>query len=108
MAAILAHLFGDPAVAELTLNTEFRPGRPMAEARMILLPLRGASGQTDRALGVLVAEITGGAPPGRFDIAANRLRPVAGPRATEPAPAPGFAEAQAPLAGRAPHLRLVK
>lgn len=110
--AILTRLFDDPAVAELTLTGEPRPRRPAAEARMILLPLRGASGEIDRALGVLVAEIAGGAPPWRFDIAGHRLRPVAGPRAPragiETSPAPGFAEAQTPLAGRAPHLRLVK
>lgn len=106
---ILSRVFDGPAVAELTLDGEGRAGRPPAEARMILLPLCGATGQTDRALGVLVSDGTDGAPPWRFDIAGHRIRPVDGaPAAAAATPAPGFAEAQAPLAPRAPYLRLVK
>jgi hypothetical protein len=108
VSAILTAVFDRPALAELSLTAEPCPGRPAAEARMILLPLRGASGESDRALGVMVADIAGGAPPWRFDIADSRIRPVNGPQAPAPAPVPGFAEAQTPLGGRAPHLRLVK
>ncbi|MFV0515497.1 MAG: PAS domain-containing protein [Jhaorihella sp.] len=108
IASVLDAVFGRPSVAELTLDIV--PDRAVGEARMLLLPLRCDRGEISRALGVLVAERAAGAlPPCRFDLSATAMRPVGGASPGRPEPAiPGFAESQAPLGGRAPHLRVVK
>ena len=116
IGAVLEHMFDAPAVAELTLTSEAKRWRPMTEARMILLPLENDAGQVTRALGVLIAdEMPGDDHALRFDLGTTALRPVSG---VVPPPLPGilagiqpaegFAEAQEPLTGPVPHLRLVK
>ncbi len=112
IAAVLEHMFDAPAVAELTLNGE--TGTGLSEARMILLPLENEVGKITRALGVLIADGAIGHTPHRFSLSATYLRPLAGPvqkyemtPEPTPEPTPGFAETQSPVAGNAPHLRLV-
>lgn len=108
IASVLEAVFDRPSIAELTLSGQAR--HRTGEGRMILLPLRCDRGEISRALGVLVAESAGDAvPPCRFDLAATALSPAGRPAPDRPEPAvPGFAESQAPLGGRAPHLRVVK
>jgi len=118
IGAVLEQVFDIPAVAELTLTGMTTRGGPTAlEARMTLMPLKSDLGVVDRALGVLVSDGPLPNAPGRFAIAASRLRPVSGEKTVVPRPeAPvsqpvqqtGLAEDQAPLTGRAPHLRVVK
>lgn len=69
-------VYDKPAVAELSLTLHI--GGRLSEARMILLPLRSDKGEVSRALGVLVAEDTGGSTPCRFEIASTQLRAVDG------------------------------
>jgi hypothetical protein len=116
ISAVLEHMFDAPAVAELTLTSEARRRRPVCEARMILLPLENEAGQVTRALGVLIAdEVPVDDAALRFDLGTTTLRPVSGVVPTplpgilaDKQPVDGFAEAQEPLTGPAPHLRLVK
>ena len=78
---------------------------------MNLLPLRCNHGLINRAIGVLLADQVRGQTPLRFDITNRSLRELdAAPAPVKRAqdPVAGFAEAQAPLRARAPHLRLVK
>lgn len=111
-AALLEQVFATPAVAELTLAAQPRRGPARAEARMLLLPLKSDTGEVSRALGILIAEgATGGPTPWRLDLTDADLRPVVAVQpATDKAEpvAPGFAEAQSPLTGKVPHLRVVK
>lgn len=120
LAPLTEQVFDLPAVLELSLISARRLRDRRIEAHAILLPLRSDAGRTDRALGVLVADPAGPVRhPVRFDLAGEAVRPVNGaaPRnRPQPRPepgtvtqgAPGFAESQAPLSGRAPHLRVVK
>jgi len=111
ISAVLEHVFDTPAVAELTLTGEPQRGKPMTEARIILLPLQSDLGDVSRALGVLVAEMPVAKVPFRFNVAASSFRSVTG---AYPAPHQyadaneGLAEDQAPFGGKAPHLRLIK
>jgi hypothetical protein len=125
----LETVFEKPAVAELSLSLQGTGGRGQSEARMILLPLRSDQGDITRALGVLVAEDTGGSVPCRFEVTSTQLRSVDGseslmfddspmvpvmdpPAPVEPIEADpvkaGFAEDQAPFAPKRPTLRVVK
>ncbi len=116
IGAVLESVFDTPAVAELSLIGERQRGGASQEARMILMPLKSDLGDTNRALGVLVADGPTLRTPRRFDVENAAMRPVSGMQvqaavdAAEPArePVSGFEEAQSPLQGRAPHLRLVK
>ncbi len=122
VSGVLEHMFDTPCVAELNLTGEGKRG-PGLEARMILLPLAGELGVVNRALGVLIADGQIGAQPNRFDIARTSLRTLSGtvaevsgadaetpsaPPVVPAAPVPGFSEAQQPVTGRAPYLRVVK
>jgi hypothetical protein len=102
VAAVLQQVFDGPGVAELALADSGRRSSQPGEARMILLPLRSASGETNRALGVLVAETSQANSPRRFDISATATRTVGSPR-------PDDRAAQArPIGAAASHLRLVR
>jgi hypothetical protein len=119
-------VFQGPHVAEIVLAGETSIGKPVLDARLLLLPLRSDLGDVTRALGCLVSEGTIGRAPRRFDVVrTTRLRIVAGLPTGDATPAPaalgspspvGLAEAPAPFAGRPvaapargrPHLRLVK
>lgn len=65
----LEGVFAGPAVMELWLEAERGIGRPSLEARMLLLPLTSARGETDLALGCLALEGALGRAPRRFAIA---------------------------------------
>lgn len=111
ICAVLEHVFDTPAVAELALEGERHSFGCACEARMLLLPLKSDLGKKDRALGVLIAEGDTGRTPRRFDVAKCDLRNLsktAPTRARSDEKVHGFAETQAVLGGRAPHLRLVK
>ncbi len=127
MSAALETVFDKPAIAELSLAVARTRLGEHGEGRMILLPLRNETGQVNRILGVLVTDGEDEDGPGRFHITKTALRPLGGvpPRAfgtpaTQDDAADGtmdaqsddqtqgFAEGQAPLSGRAPHLRLIK
>lgn len=123
MQKLLEQVFAGPAVLELALEGERGIGRPSLEGRMILLPVRGDSGECDRALGCIVTLGPVGRTPRRFAIARQVTEMLGTPKAIQPRPAPtmpagrmaGFAEpastfAPAPMgaAPRYPHLRLVK
>jgi hypothetical protein len=65
----LEGVFSGPALLELWLEAERGIGRPALEARMIVLPLTGAKGATDLALGCLAMDGALGRAPRRFAIA---------------------------------------
>lgn len=94
LGAALETVFDRPAAAELTLSNAASP----KECRILLLPLRGETGQTDRALGVLVAE-NGHPETLRFDIEHLHLRSLDTAAPDTP---------QRPRPGTGPHLRLVE
>lgn len=104
---------------ELALESGRGLGRPDLAGRMLLLPLRGETGQVARLLGGLVADGTIGRAPRRFRLGSVGVAPApvrpddrpASPR-HEPTPAAGFSEPSArfdaaPRPPRRDHLRLV-
>ncbi|MEM7317908.1 MAG: PAS domain-containing protein, partial [Pseudomonadota bacterium] len=112
ISAALEHMFTSPAVVELELQTEKQLMSRPIQARMILLPLRDDNGQINRALGVLMADGTGGTKPNRFQITGSSLRDltnsppaISRQSAHRAIPVPGFAEPAAGFDGS--HLRLV-
>ncbi|WP_343078953.1 PAS domain-containing protein [Ostreiculturibacter nitratireducens] len=124
MTEVTEAVFQGPTVAELTLRSEATLGKPDLAASLLILPLRSDLGDVSRALGCLVTEGDIGRAPRRFELAGERIRPVAADRfptdtgqAPRHIPAPGFAE-EAPAFAvppqpsktgpRVPHLRLVK
>lgn len=100
IGATLEHVFGTPAIAELSLGPEDQ--FLFGEGRLILLPLRGDGDQVNRALGVLVADDALIGAPCRFRITHSALRSFGKPPMVGPVPAEGFAETQRPF------LRVVK
>ena len=121
LAEALEGVFAGPATLEIWLEAERGIGRPEMEARMLLLPLTAARGDTDLALGCLAMHGSVGRVPRRFAIAgvvSEKIESaiVAGGRAKDQAPQPvrGLAEAgtdYAPVVPRPPRgkpvLRLV-
>jgi hypothetical protein len=65
----LEGVFSGPAALELWLEAERGIGRPALEGRMIVLPLTGATGAADLALGCLAMDGALGRAPRRFAIA---------------------------------------
>jgi hypothetical protein len=132
VAGAVERVFADPAAADLALEAERGIGRPALSARLMLLPLTGASGAVDRALAVLAVEGQVGRAPRRFALARALHRPVRSPSGWQAAPpsaarapshgeaAPGLAEPVAPWSPaprpspamqahpRAPWLRVVR
>ncbi|MGL6212109.1 MAG: PAS domain-containing protein [Paracoccaceae bacterium] len=116
----LETVFRDSVALDLWLEAERGIGRPMLEARMLLLPLVSTRGQTDLALGCLALEGQVGRVPRRFAISAMLSETLVVARKAvavplvERRPVTGFADAQqgfepAPRPPRGkPHLRLVK
>jgi hypothetical protein len=135
LAEVLEKVMTTRTIIELGLEAERGIGRPALEARLLLLPLKGSSGEVDLVLGCLACDGKIGRAPRRFVIARaleevvtattdvpKRLHlgvPKAATQTTfsarptpklvaemaEP-PAPGFVSAK-PAAAR-PYLRLVK
>ncbi|MDZ4134244.1 MAG: PAS domain-containing protein [Paracoccaceae bacterium] len=97
LAAALEQVFNGPALLEMALSAERGLGRPALSARLLVLPLRRATGETDLALGCIASFGTIGRTPRRFAaesrvITPLTLPPVAQSCAQTPQPAPGFAE----------------
>lgn len=115
VADVLEAVFRHPSVAEMSLEGERGIGRPALEARLLLMPLKGARGESDLVLGCLALEGEIGRSPRRFAVARALHEPLSG-GAPVRVMAPGFAEPNAtferravprPLGGK-PYLRLVK
>jgi hypothetical protein len=120
----LEAVFGEPAMARLTLLAPAAADGPMFAGEVLLLPLRSDLGDVTRALGCLIYEGMIGKAPRRFRIDAEERRTLTGFAETPEAPtivprrmveAPGFAESTAAFepprqrrVGERPHLRLVK
>lgn len=99
-----------PAVLTLALEAGRGIGRPPLAARLLMLPLRRASGEAGLALGCLAMDGQIGRAPRRFVIARRHVQPLAPLPALEglaEAPAPYAAPPPRPAPGR-PHLRLVQ
>lgn len=115
ISAVLEHVFDTPAVAELTLTGEPQRGKPVTEARMILLPLQSDLGDISRVLGILVAEMPVAKVPFRLDVAASTFRSISQDyvsphhfdQDTKAKPS-SFAEEKVAFDGKPPHLRLIK
>ena len=135
MAELVEKVAGTRTVVVLDLEADRGLGRPALQARLLLLPLKGAAGEVDLILGCLASdgqigraprrfsiarameELTeaGGAPPKRLhpDMAANVAKTAFAPRTgTHPAaavtePAAPKSEQAKPVSER-PYLRLVR
>ena len=125
LAEVLEAVFATPALADLIVAAPRSLGRPAIMGRMLLMPLRGLSGATDRALGCLAVEGAAGRSPRRLTLISRRIEALAadpgplaggaGRPATLPpvAPPPGLAEGAADFApappprGR-PKLRVIR
>ena len=99
LAEGLEGVFTGPATLEIWLEAERGIGRPAMEARMLLLPLTAARGDTDLVLGCLAMHGSIGRVPRRFAIAAVTSEKIegriaAGRKAENHAakPVPGLAE----------------
>lgn len=110
LAQDLGQAFSGRAALDMWLEAERGLGLPQLKGRMLLLPLTGAHGEPDLALGCLETHGDIGRRPRRFGIAQIVQEPIWHPQ-PEAAPQPilGLAEAPIPFAPRAakPHLRLV-
>lgn len=123
----LEAVFDGPQTAELTLAGERSIGKPVLDAKLILLPLRSDLGEITRIMGCLVSSGPIGRAPRRFDVTGRKMKTLtAGHRPVPEAPKPtmsplvaGFSEPVAPFAtacddvqdpstGKRPNLRLVK
>lgn len=110
----LEQVFAEPAVLDLWLEAERGIGRPVLEARLLLLPMVSTRGITDLALGCLATEGQIGRSPRRFAIAGVMCETLASvTRMPQSEPMMGMAEAATPYEaprpprGR-PQLRVVK
>ncbi len=83
----LEPVFTAPSGLELWLEAERGLGRPMLEARMLLLPLIGSMGEPSLALGCLASDGAIGRAPRRFTVTAMVREPLA-----LPVMQPAFAE----------------
>lgn len=113
----LEQVFMGPAIVELNLKAEAGLGKPPADARLLILPLKSDVGDVTRAIGCLVTRGTVGRAPRRFDLVKAQITEINGrtPASAAPDLISGFAEASAVYAHRPAisarkrgHLRLVK
>ena len=105
----LEPVFAGPAALEVWLEAERGIGKPALEARMILLPLVGSTGEPGLALGCLASVGVTGRTPRRFAVAGMVREPLAA--SVVATPDYSFAESAVayfppPRRGK-PHLRLV-
>ncbi|MFC3616522.1 PAS domain-containing protein [Lutimaribacter marinistellae] len=110
ISAVLEHVFDAPAIAQLSLAAHTRMGRPLGEARMVLLPLRSDQGEVSRALGVMLCDGIRATPLCHLSITQTDLRKLGKPAREQAEPilrtvVAGFSEDQKPLVR--PALRLV-
>ena len=114
---IVEAVFTNPEIVEIDLAAEQGFGKPLIEAKLLMLPLQGDAGEPDKALGCLVSSGDIGRTPRRFHLGVTRSSQIS--KETSPKsryqPAPGFAEsarefARPPTSGSRgrTHLRLVK
>ncbi|WP_162300749.1 PAS domain-containing protein [Alkalilacustris brevis] len=112
---LVERVFAAPALVECALFSPRGFRRPALRGRLLLLPLRGAQGQIDCALGALALEGAPGPTPRRFSFTPLRCRQIGAAAAHSAAsPASGSTAAAAaaaisaatPRAAR-PYLRLV-
>lgn len=110
LAACMEKVCAAPTIATLTLEAEPGIGKPVLEARLLLLPLSDEGGEVNRILGCFDTSGSIGRAPRRFAIRSRRLTQITGhdvardwhrPKVTEPALAPlrGFSEGQTPFDG---------
>lgn len=118
----LEEVFAGPATAEIAMVGERGIGKPVLDARMILLPLKSDLGDISRVLGCLVTTGDVGRAPRRFEVTDTRVTQLLGdarltdvpdtPLSPKRPKAPvqsGMAEAPTTFtAGPRPYLRLVK
>lgn len=97
-------VFATPSVLDLWLEAERGISKPALEGRLILLPVTGAKGEPDLALGCLATAGGIGRGPRRFAISGLVREPLRVERAVFAEPEEGFAPR--PPRG-VPHLRLV-
>lgn len=84
---VLESVFSGPQLAEFALESPAEYGRPLLEARMLILPLRSDLDDVTRALGCLIAQGRHGVVPRRFDLRQDRVHPLfAGGAVTRPSP----------------------
>ena len=131
LGKVLDAMFGQPEIVDLTLSGERGIGKPLMEARLLMLPLKSDLGVVNRALGCLASIGPIGRAPRRFDITLikttsiwSETKPVrsetrypSAPIAVPQEPQVGFSEAPAgftqapgtrPVVKGRPALRLVK
>lgn len=76
LASKLEQVFHSPAIMELTLEANGGLLKPALRARMLVMPVRDASGQTNLALGCMVFKGKIGRSPRRFAISDSRMSPL--------------------------------
>jgi len=96
LSALLEQVFDRPAIAHLALSGEKGMLRPAFDGQLLLLPMRGHSGATDRALACLVTGGSMGRAPRRFDLTGATCHPVPGLPVTRTVTAPPPAPARTP------------
>jgi len=84
VSAALEQVFSAPAMATLTLAGPRGIGRPPLDGRLLMLPLKSDFGEVSRVLGCLATLGPVGRPPRRFEVVAERVRPLAGDVGTGP------------------------
>ena len=124
----LETVFDGPQTAEVILAGERGIGKPLLDAKVILLPLRSDLGEVTRVMGCLVSSGPIGRAPRRFDVVDCKMKTLTAGRTLTHAPevsqaqtppVKGFAEPAAPFvtahsdaqneaADKRPSLRLVK
>jgi len=112
---VIGTVLDEPAVVRLSLASQRGFRRPALQARMILLPLRDATGRPARILGALQSSAETGETPRRFTIQDIETKPLVSDPLTAPrgwatpkaAPGPADRTVETAHAPRAPHLKLV-
>ena len=92
LMSLVEAVFSKPALLELDLVSNNRSG-PTIDGKMLILPMRGAAGDVNKALGCFVTQGDIGQTPLRFRIQRDVLTPIAATNTPKPAPAmAGFSE----------------
>jgi hypothetical protein len=100
LAAVVAKVCACPGIATLSLHAEAAFGKPVLEARIVLLPLRDGMGAANRILGCFDTHGSIGHTPRRFAITSRRLTQITGHDVANDSNRHGMAGASfVPLAG---------
>lgn len=73
-AGLIASIFDDPAILDLSLTAERRLGKPALSGRMLLLPMSDDFGDISRVLGCIVSDGRIGRAPRRFEVTQHALK----------------------------------